>query len=1207
VAALSWLAGMAALSGVLAFRARLTRRMIAGAAGTEVFSVLLEQCASQLGVRRSVTLKLSTTAVTPAVCGLFRPVILLPAALVSRLSAAQMEAVLLHELAHVRRGDPWVNYGQALLQIFYFYNPLLWLANAAIRRTREEAVDELVLVVLADEAPLYPETLLQVAKFSMQTARPGFGWVGILEKKSTVGGRIRLMLHRPWPKSARLGIRGGIAVLALAAVLLPMSSRTQQPNRPPDAASSLRPASPPAGNQPTETLAAVQVMVPSASSTNGETLFLEVMEKHETEIARAWDTALTNTMRELQGLAQQHPPLSDLSPTSIANGAVSYLKNGRFVTNHVHNPQIQVNGDFIVPQLDMGGAYFDFEMNTHDDSLLPMAWNYSPLLILGEYAGFWYRYDFQLNPPEPALEKAVKDIVEKQVGVLRQNLMEIIQSDSVIARAVASGSVPASLGANDLCAAIYNRRWARALELIDSGVWVNGEDDQRRTPLGCLIDERSRSMVFQDESQWMEVLRNLLEHGADPFAPSATTGLKDDLRSPVEKVMRYPDATVLDMFLTNNASPARRTTSGETALHLTVKQGGTNIIDFLLSHGFSVNQTNNNGLTPLQEMAAPSFGGPLLPTANPPPYFAHRYGDLPGYGQTGTGKVIGDAVVADFLLSRGATIDVFSAAGFGFTNQLAALLRANPKLAYARDGFGRTPLHYAAPGRLDTMALLLKAGADPAALTTRPFPEVATPSSPDDPQHIVIADVPSFPAGSSPLHFACYGFREANVQMLLDAGAPVAQADADGNTPLHLAAPTTKTNIPNLLIRAGAPVDATNRAGRTPLRIALESVGGSANAALLRKAGAKEESQQSRKAPPSAGDDTRPMKGEDVCVVTIDADGGYWLEGKKLPLAQVEAELVRMSRENPSLSLEIRADNRTRFNPVAELLHVCESNHITLQISSPKQETVLSILERLSDINLYAYPVGNWIDTHGLPLNTNQDRDTIGAIMNNRRFRQVLTDLGGMDKSKASELVGGQLSNAIAQYLPLYTAQRSVMSNYYKVSDIGTNTTKPGLDFVIGTTNDQEVVILGARLKVLSLVWIAGLLELHDLKQQVGSVARLAIKQRDEMYAANSLDVLAREEMLYEASLYNRQILGYALLGVAEKSSARDAVLAKSKLNVKERVLASFDDRPTEHDLQVGSGAMAPDPAQGTVSVRYLSPATDATFDDLSRALMLLP
>jgi len=63
---------------------------------------------------------------------------------------------------------------------------------------------------------------------------------------------------------------------------------------------------------------------------------------------------------------------------------------------------------------------------------------------------------------------------------------------------------------------------------------------------------------------------------------------------------------------------------------------------------------------------------------------------------------------------------------------------------------------------------------------------------------------------------------------------------------------------------------------------------------------------------------------------------------------------------------------------------------------------------------------------------------------------------------------------------------------------------------------------------------------------------------------------------------------------VAGKSSAHDTVLAKSKLDAKERVLPTIEAGLHEY-------------SQGTVTVRYLSPATDAAFDDLSRGLMALP
>jgi bla regulator protein BlaR1 len=120
----------------------------------------LDQCRQHLGLRRPISMRLSQNAASPAVCGLRRPVILVPQNLASRLDGTDLQAVLFHELAHVKRGDLWVNFAQTLLQIVYFYNPLLWLANAVIRRIREKAVDETVLVAMGEAAPQYPETLV---------------------------------------------------------------------------------------------------------------------------------------------------------------------------------------------------------------------------------------------------------------------------------------------------------------------------------------------------------------------------------------------------------------------------------------------------------------------------------------------------------------------------------------------------------------------------------------------------------------------------------------------------------------------------------------------------------------------------------------------------------------------------------------------------------------------------------------------------------------------------------------------------------------------------------------------------------------------------------------------------------------------------------------------------------------------------------------
>ena len=228
--AASWFCGVAVLTLVFLLRARQAHRIAARAAATDKFSGFLSVCARKMGLPPGVCLRLSDAVETPAVCGLLHPVVLLPKTLAEKLDKPQLRAVLLHELAHIRRRDLWVGHLQTALQIFYFYNPFLWLANAAIRRAREEAVDEMVLVAMADEAAVYPETLLHVAKYSLQAPRLAFGFAGILESKSTLGARIRLMLHRPWPTSAKLGIPGALALVILALVLLPMGHAGKMPS-----------------------------------------------------------------------------------------------------------------------------------------------------------------------------------------------------------------------------------------------------------------------------------------------------------------------------------------------------------------------------------------------------------------------------------------------------------------------------------------------------------------------------------------------------------------------------------------------------------------------------------------------------------------------------------------------------------------------------------------------------------------------------------------------------------------------------------------------------------------------------------------------------------------------------------------------------------------------------------------------------------------
>jgi len=124
----------------------------------------LQALAQKLGIRQKVHLLESGLIQGPATLGFLRPLILLPLGLVNHLTVAQVEAILLHELAHIRRSDYLVNMLQCLLENIFFFNPgLLWLSYR-IREERENCCDDLALQVLQDKQ-LYALTLLRFQEY----------------------------------------------------------------------------------------------------------------------------------------------------------------------------------------------------------------------------------------------------------------------------------------------------------------------------------------------------------------------------------------------------------------------------------------------------------------------------------------------------------------------------------------------------------------------------------------------------------------------------------------------------------------------------------------------------------------------------------------------------------------------------------------------------------------------------------------------------------------------------------------------------------------------------------------------------------------------------------------------------------------------------------------------------------------------------------
>ena len=120
---------------------------------------LLTSKKQQMGLRIPIAFHLSTLVDVPAVVGHLKPMILFPVALYSRISMAQVEAVLIHELAHIKRRDYLINLVKIFTETLLFFNPFVWLIGRMLETERENACDD-VVVNLTSRPVHYARTLL---------------------------------------------------------------------------------------------------------------------------------------------------------------------------------------------------------------------------------------------------------------------------------------------------------------------------------------------------------------------------------------------------------------------------------------------------------------------------------------------------------------------------------------------------------------------------------------------------------------------------------------------------------------------------------------------------------------------------------------------------------------------------------------------------------------------------------------------------------------------------------------------------------------------------------------------------------------------------------------------------------------------------------------------------------------------------------------
>ncbi|MHC4726771.1 MAG: M56 family metallopeptidase, partial [Planctomycetota bacterium] len=170
----------------------------------------LNNLAERLKVTRPVKLMKSALVQIPTVVGCLRPVILLPASALTGLTSQQLEAVLAHELAHIRRYDYLVNMLQTVVEIVGFYHPAVWWISHKMRIERENCCDDLAVSVCGDKVG-YARALT-----SMEEIRLAQGELVI----AASGGNLFTRISRLVGNESAGKARPGWAPVVLSALLI---------------------------------------------------------------------------------------------------------------------------------------------------------------------------------------------------------------------------------------------------------------------------------------------------------------------------------------------------------------------------------------------------------------------------------------------------------------------------------------------------------------------------------------------------------------------------------------------------------------------------------------------------------------------------------------------------------------------------------------------------------------------------------------------------------------------------------------------------------------------------------------------------------------------------------------------------------------------------------------------------------------------------
>ena len=348
VLVLGWLCGVALLTLRLISGWLWVQRMKSHGASPagDGWQHIVTRLSRRLHIARRVRLLQSTLVDVPTVIGWIKPVVLLPASALAGLSPLQLEAILAHELAHIRRHDYLVNLLQTLVETLLFYHPAVWWLSRRIRAERENCCDDLA-VSLCGDPYTYAKALADLEELRGVSDPQAF--LAMAASGGSLVQRVRRLIGAPSHAGRAPGwLAGSATILVMLGIAAGAAGtdafQTAEPTTPPRAATAKVPVEP---LSPEELIATTRAVEASAKALANELKFSwdAVVHGARRNQAHAAAERLARDAREMTAAVAEVQAATSAQDRAMQEQMREMVEQARAMVAHAETPPIAALAD----------------------------------------------------------------------------------------------------------------------------------------------------------------------------------------------------------------------------------------------------------------------------------------------------------------------------------------------------------------------------------------------------------------------------------------------------------------------------------------------------------------------------------------------------------------------------------------------------------------------------------------------------------------------------------------------------------------------------------------------------------------------------------------------------------------------------------------------------------------------------------------------